>query len=80
MPIDINCAASARGLCVTKAAFGLLGFGLCLGSISCSSALAPFFTDTRTAADKAREVEPRCKWVKDDSVAQLLEPSGVDRV
>ena len=50
-----------------------LAFGGCNG--------IPFLLpDTRTPADRAREVEPRCQGFGEQSVAPLLSPGAVDSV
>lgn len=50
---------------------GLVGPGGCM--------LSPL-PDTRTPADHAREVEPRCKNFSEGPTAQLYSPEAVDRV
>ena len=53
------------------------------------AALAPFLIcggchffvpDTRTPADRAREVAPRCQGFTDESAATLLSPAAIDSV
>jgi hypothetical protein len=39
-----------------------------------------FVPDTRTAADRAREVAPRCQGFTDASAVTLLSPAGIDSV
>jgi hypothetical protein len=47
--------------------------------VSCSG--VPFLVpDARTAADRARELEPKCKDFGEASVAPMLTPSAIDTV
>jgi|SRR5580692_5072978 hypothetical protein len=50
----------------------------CLSAAGC--ALLSPLGDLRTPADRAREVSPLCKSVREDDMAVLLSPSSVDTV
>jgi hypothetical protein len=71
--------ASRLGTLSGRLGWALLS-SLALAFTGCSSVFAPLLPDMRTPADRAREIESHCKWVNDDSVAQLLDPTAVDRV
>lgn len=49
------------------------------GLVACSG--VPFLVpDTRTATDRARELEPRCKDFTEDRVQAMLSPAAIDSV
>jgi hypothetical protein len=55
----------------------VLAFACAVGGCGGVPFLVP---DTRTAADHARAVEPKCKGFDEETVAPLLSPSMVDSV
>jgi hypothetical protein len=51
-----------------------------LTSAACGGGVPFLLPDTRTAADRARDVEPKCQGFGEESVATLLSPASVDSV
>jgi hypothetical protein len=55
-------------------------FVLCLVLASCRGLAGAFVPDTRTAADHAREIEPRCQYAPEATAVTLVAPAQVERV
>jgi hypothetical protein len=53
---------------------------LCLILAGCGTALGVILPDSRTPADRAHEVEPKCKGATEAAVATVLVPSAVEHV
>jgi hypothetical protein len=53
---------------------------LCLILTGCGSVLGAVLPDTRTASDRAHEVEPRCKGFPEAGAAPLIAPASIEHV